>query len=111
MISVTFVRRAADRRIVSFKVSGHANYAKAGKDIVCAGVSAITVGTVNAVEALVSLKLPYTMKDGWLSSEIPVQPDQETDDKVQLLLESMAVMLGTIATSYRKYVTIHEQLL
>ncbi|MFX3634898.1 MAG: ribosomal-processing cysteine protease Prp [Candidatus Pristimantibacillus sp.] len=111
MISITFARRAADRRIVSFTVEGHAKYAKAGKDIVCAGVSAVSVGTVNAIEALANLKLPYSMKNGWLSSDIPVQSDKETDDKVQLLLESMAVMLSTIALSYGKYVIIHEQLL
>lgn len=111
MISVTISRRAADRRIVAFNVQGHAKYAKAGKDIVCAGVSAVTVGTVNAVEALASLELPYSMKNGWLSSDIPEQEDKETDDKVQLLLESMAVMLGTIASSYGKYVIMQEQLL
>lgn len=39
------------------------------------------------------------------------QSDKDTDDKVQLLLESMVVMLGNIAQSYDKYVIMHEQLL
>ncbi|MGM0879978.1 MAG: ribosomal-processing cysteine protease Prp [Bacillota bacterium] len=111
MITVTFVRRAADRRIVSFAVEGHAKYAKPGKDIVCAGVSAISVGTVNAIEELAGTELPAAMKNGWLSSEIPTLADEEADGRMQLLLESMAVMLGTIAQSYGKHVVIHEQLL
>ncbi|SFE24457.1 hypothetical protein SAMN05216378_2875 [Paenibacillus catalpae] len=111
MISVTVERRAADRRIVSFAISGHAKYADRGKDIICAGVSAVSVGTVNAIEALARVELPASMKNGWLSSDIPEQPDKDTDDKVQLLLESMVVMLGNIAQSYGKYVVIHEQLL
>ncbi|GMK47227.1 MULTISPECIES: ribosomal-processing cysteine protease Prp [Paenibacillus] len=111
MISVTVKRRAADRRIVSFAISGHAKYADRGKDIICAGVSAVSVGTVNAIEALATVELPAKMKDGWLSSDIPEQPDKEIDDKVQLLLESMVVMLGTIAKTYGKYVVIHDQLL
>ncbi|MGO4108045.1 ribosomal-processing cysteine protease Prp [Paenibacillus sp. YAF4_2] len=111
MISVTFVRRAADRRIVSFTISGHAKYANRGKDIICAGVSAVSVGTVNAIEALAKVELPASMKNGWLSSDIPEQSDKDTDDKVQLLLESMVVMLGNIAQSYDKYVIMHEQLL
>ncbi|QAY65169.1 ribosomal-processing cysteine protease Prp [Paenibacillus protaetiae] len=111
MITVTIVRRAADRRIVSFAVEGHAQYAKPGKDIVCAGVSAITVGTVNAIEALAGVQLPAAMKSGWLSSDIPEQADQAAEEKLQLQLESMVVMLDTIAQSYGKHVVIQEQLL
>ncbi|MFC4776474.1 ribosomal-processing cysteine protease Prp [Paenibacillus sp. GCM10023252] len=111
MIQVTFVRRASDRRIVSFAVEGHAKYAKPGKDIVCAGVSAISVGTVNSIEALAGTELPASMNNGWLSSDIPQLDNQEADARMQLLLESMAVMLDTIAQSYDKHVVIHEQLL
>lgn len=111
MIEVTFVRRAADRRIVSFAVEGHAQYAKPGKDIVCAGVSSVTVGTVNAIESLAGVQLPAAMKSGWLSSDIPEQADKAADEKVQLLLESMAVMLDTIAQSYGKHVVVQERLL
>ncbi|MUT64535.1 ribosomal-processing cysteine protease Prp [Paenibacillus sp. NEAU-GSW1] len=111
MIKVQFVRNAVDRRIISFAVEGHAKYAKPGKDIVCAGVSAVSVGTVNSIEALTGVELPHSMKNGWLSSDIPAQADPETDAKVQLLLESMAVMLQTIADSYGKFVVVQEQLL
>lgn len=109
MITITFVREEADKRIVSFAVEGHAKYAKPGKDIVCAGVSAVSVGTVNAIEALAGVELPVSMKNGWLSSDIPVLQDAEADSRMQLLLESMAVMLETIATSYGKHIIIHER--
>lgn len=110
MITVTFVRNETDRRIVSFAVEGHAKYAKPGKDIVCAGVSAVSVGTVNAIETLAGVELPAMMKNGWLSSEIPVLPDAEADGRMQLLLEGMVVMLETIATSYGKHVVMRESL-
>ncbi|OUS77886.1 hypothetical protein B1748_03685 [Paenibacillus sp. MY03] len=110
MITVTLVRNEKDRRIVSFAVEGHAKYAKPGKDIVCAGVSAVSVGTVNAIETLAGIELPATVKNGWLSSDVPVLPDAESDSRMQLLLEGMVVMLETIATSYGKHVVIQEQL-
>jgi hypothetical protein len=110
MITVTFVRSAANRRIVSFAVSGHADYAKRGRDIVCAGVSAVTVGTVNAIEAVAGVALPASMRDGWVQSDIPMQADSSVDERVQLLLEGMAVMIDTIRQSYGKYVAIQEQL-
>jgi uncharacterized protein YsxB (DUF464 family) len=109
MITITLVRRLPTRRIVSFAVEGHAKYANPGKDIVCAGVSAVTVGTVNSIEVLTGLELPASMKGGWLQSNIPETGDSATDDAVQLLLESMTVMLDTITKSYGKHVVIREQ--
>ncbi|AJY76069.1 ribosomal-processing cysteine protease Prp [Paenibacillus beijingensis] len=109
MISVTITRRA-DGRIAAFAVEGHSNYAKSGRDIVCAGVSAITVGTVNSIEALTGVELPASMKDGWLQSDIPQLGDEAAEAKLQLLLESMVVMLDGIRESYGKYIDIQEQI-
>ncbi|MBJ6362935.1 ribosomal-processing cysteine protease Prp [Paenibacillus sp. GCM10012307] len=111
MISVYIVRRSPDRRIMRFSIEGHANFADRGKDIVCAGVSAVSVGAVNSVEALAGVQLPASMKDGWLSSDVPEEADADKDAKVQLLLESMVVMLDSIQQSYGRYVVIREQLL
>ena len=33
-----------------FKISGHAEYGCCGKDVICAGVSALVINTVNAIE-------------------------------------------------------------
>lgn len=108
MIKVRIVRDDKNNRIVSFAVEGHANYAEHGMDIVCAGVSAVSVGTVNAIEALAGVELPAKMKDGWLSSKIPTLGQPEVDQKVQLLLESMVVMLDTIAQTYGNHVKLHD---
>jgi uncharacterized protein YsxB (DUF464 family) len=109
MITVNIERRsAAESRIVSFAIEGHAGFAKPGKDIVCAGVSAVSVGTVNAIEALAGCELPASMKSGWLRSEIPVGETADSDAKMQLLLESMIVMLESIAASYGKFVVIRQ---
>lgn len=110
MITITITRRSSDRGIVSFAAEGHAKFAKPGKDIVCAGVSAVTVGTVNAIEALTDTQLPYTVRNGWLQSAVPETGDSAADAKIQLLLESMIVMLDTIQQSYGKFVVIRELL-
>lgn len=51
MITVT-VYKDSGGRYRGFQVSGHAGYARRGKDIVCAAVSALITGTVNAIETL-----------------------------------------------------------
>ena len=50
MIRVVFYKDSKDEYI-GFSLSGHAGYAKAGQDIVCAAVSALCLNTVNSVEA------------------------------------------------------------
>jgi len=35
---------------VGFRVSGHAGFARRGRDIICAGVSALVINTMNSIE-------------------------------------------------------------
>ena len=110
MITVFVERSAASNRINFFKISGHADYRKRGEDIVCAAVSAVSIGTVNSIEKLAGVELPAEMKDGWLTSHIPILSDQDSESKTQLLLESMLTMLISISENYSKHVSITEQL-
>lgn len=45
-------------------VSGHAEYAEAGKDIVCAGVTALVQGLIGSVESLTGDKIEYEISPG-----------------------------------------------
>lgn len=107
MIRAT-IERTNDGLIAGFAVQGHANFAASGQDIVCAGVSAVTVGIVNAAEAVLGVVLPSEVADGWLRVEVP--PHVRRDEKVQLLLESMLVMLESIQESYGSYVQVKEKI-
>jgi uncharacterized protein YsxB (DUF464 family) len=107
MIRVKIERDAAGV-IRSYSVKGHADYAKRGKDIVCAGVSAVTVGTVNSIEKLTGTRLEVIMKSGLLQASVPVEVESDKLGNVQLLLESMVTMLRTIQETYGEYITIQE---
>ena len=108
MITITIARDGGTGRIRRFTVSGHAGFDDPGQDIVCAGVSAVTVGAVNAVEKLTGVVPESSMRGGWLSAIVPECGDAERDRQVQWLLEGMIVSLETIAASYAKYVQIRN---
>jgi uncharacterized protein YsxB (DUF464 family) len=108
MIRVTIERLQVNDYIHSFKVKGHAKFADLGQDIVCAGVSTVTVGTVNAIETLTGCELHTHMKDGFLQAEVPEGLDMPLQEKLQLLLESMVVMLQTIEISYGAYIQVKQ---
>jgi uncharacterized protein YsxB (DUF464 family) len=111
MIRVTIERLQTNGYIHSFKVKGHAEFADPGLDIVCAGISAVTVGTVNAVETLLGFEMQSQMKDGFLQAEAPDNLDNGVQEKLQLLLESMVVMLQSIEISYGAYIQVKQSTL
>ena len=104
MINVTIHRKS--KSILSFVVSGHAFFADRGKDIVCAGTSAVVVGAINAVHAITGVTPEIRQEDGFLSCKLPSNLDEATSEKVQLLLEGMVISLQTIEQEYGKNIKI-----
>ncbi|WP_018661003.1 ribosomal-processing cysteine protease Prp [Heyndrickxia acidiproducens] len=110
MIQVHIEKRAADGKILAFKMKGHADFAEYGEDIVCAGASAVSFGTVNAIMALANVEPVIKQSEsGLLECRIPEGISKEADEKVQTLLEGMVVSLQTIERDYGKHIKINFQ--
>lgn len=106
MIKVTITRNNADK-IQSFAISGHAFFAEKGNDIVCAGVSAVSIGAINAVHALTGITPEIEQKDdGFLHCILPEISEGDAYEKMQLLFEGMTVSLQTIEEEYGQYIQI-----
>jgi len=106
------IQRTEEGKIKSFTLSGHANFAKRGQDIVCAGVSAVSFGVVNSIIALTNVNplIKQGENGGYLRCELPTIEDTLVEEKVQLLLEGMIVSLQTIEKEYGQYVQIVQNL-
>lgn len=108
MIRVTLMRDESDGTLVGYEVSGHADFAESGRDIVCAGVSAVTIGTANALAELLNEEPEVSQRKGLLVVKLrPQHLSSGLKEKSQLLLQSMAVMLESIRQEYDSYMTIH----
>ncbi len=103
MVRVRVYRNDSDRTLRAVIVEGHADFAERGKDLVCAGVSAVTVGTYNAICGLLDVEMVGEMESGRVYLEFPRQADDTNQQKLQLLGESMLVMLQTIQDAYGDY--------
>ena len=104
MTTVT-VRRSRDGVYDGFECHGHAGYAEEGEDIVCAGISALVINTVNCLQDL--LKTPLSVEyddDGNIKCRL-----HKTDEKTQLLIDSMIHGLEWIQLQYgNKYLAVTE---
>jgi len=89
---------------VSVNVSGHAGYAKRGKDIVCSAVSMLTINTVNSIVILLNIPLNPKSDEGILECDFPRQENPVLQEKMQLLLESMFVGFQSLKKYYGGYI-------
>jgi uncharacterized protein YsxB (DUF464 family) len=100
--------RNSDGFINKFTVQGHAGYARHGKDIICAAISAIAYTALGALEELADVK-GYTENDGFLECNIPTGMSPEKKDKAEVILETMAIGFKQIEYSYKKYVVVLDK--
>ena len=89
----------------SLVVSGHSNYDEHGKDIVCAGVSAIVTGGINALILEDKKSISYEIKDGYVNLDVL----NIENNNIQLIIDVIVVQLKTIEESYKKHVKIYEK--
>lgn len=105
MIRIQFqTERGQYRR---FQIDGHAGYADAGEDIVCAAVSALVINAVNSIEQFTDDVFTCDCRDGMIKSwAFPAEVSKET----ALLMDSLRLGLRNIEQSYGKaYIQITEQ--
>ena len=108
MIQAKIYRKA--KKICGFEISGHAGYAAAGEDIVCAAVTVLCFNTLNALEKFTALPFKCEADEkrgGYLKALFPLEGMADHD--TQLLLETLAMGLSGIELEYQKYLTLIDE--
>ena len=98
-INVSFM----DNDIHSITIQGHANQNRHGKDIVCAGVSAVVYGSINAIDDYQKDQIEFELKDGFTFIKVI-----HTSKELQLMLQMMLIQLKTLEESYQEYIQIKQ---
>ena len=106
MTTVTVFRRP-DGSLSGFDCRGHAEYADAGEDIVCAAVSALTQGTLNGLLNVLKAPVDYRIdeKDGILTASLGDVPEGKRAG-AQLLLETLVSALQMIEADYARFIRV-----
>ena len=96
MITATVVKNRSE--YVSFSCKGHAGFARAGKDIVCSAISALTINAANSIMTLTSSKIDVNENDGFLSWKFTEGCDRDAT----LLMDSLLMGLRSVEEEYNK---------
>lgn len=102
MIRVKVLRKNGQYR--KFMIDGHAGYAEAGEDIVCAAVSVLVINTVNSIEKFTEDAFSCDIRDGMIRSW---EFTEEVSKETELLMNALMLGLSEVQKSYGKqYLTI-----
>ena len=82
-------------------VSGHAQYEASGKDIVCAGVTALVTPLIDAITALTNDKIQYEIMPGWADIHF-----RDLSEESKLLVDSFFLGVCNIANEFPDHVRI-----
>ena len=102
MIRVTLHQKGG--LITGFECVGHAGFAEAGSDIVCAAVSILTTTCANALESVAGLKPTVKAAPGKMILTLPEGGGHDA----QVILKTMRQGLRDIKDAYPDYVLLKE---
>lgn len=83
------------------KVIGHSGYSESGKDIVCAGVTALTQTLIRSMEDLTKDKIEYEVSPGKA-----VIRYGNLSEKSKILVDSFFIGICAIVNNFPDYVRI-----
>lgn len=101
MIKIIIKRDVSSQKITSIEVKGHANSDVYGKDLVCAAVTTVMTGGMNALQ---DKEYDFKLEEG----HIYVKALDIPSDYDSVVLKTMEVQLMTIEESNHKYVQIEN---
>ncbi len=102
------VIRDAQGHVYGFTVTGHALYARHGKDIICAAVSALTQTAVLGIRNITGIEPVTEVCTGRLSVRLPGEISAKKRKDVCLILEVMIAGLKEMAVNYPGFMKIRE---
>ena len=91
-----------ENQIKGFTITGHADFLEYGRDIVCAGVSAISQTAIIGLQHYFGDRVKVEQEDGRLSCQLPVLNSQEAL-VAQAILQTMYWGLKAIEAEYDEY--------
>ncbi len=99
MIRFKFVR--SGKSTIGFECSGHAGFAQAGQDIVCAAVSSAAYLAANTITDSFSVKAKTQVSDGYMLFEL-----LEESEQAQKMLDGLEAHIRSLAQDYPRSIKV-----
>lgn len=95
--------------IVRYRATGHAEYANHGEDIVCAAISTNLQFPLAGITEILGIIPRFEIADGNLELDMRGVDYKGKDNEINILLDSMCLMLRELTKEYPKYLKLVEK--
>lgn len=102
MFEITIFKKQTE--YCGFRCEGHSGYATAGEDVVCAGVSALVINTINSMEALTEES--FSLEEDEEKPLIALKFDNVPGKEAALLMDSLVLGIEGIQKQYQQFVKL-----
>jgi len=107
-LSTNVIIFSKNNLITGFEIKGHANFAEYGYDIVCAGVSSLSIAIINGILEVLDLKPEVVQENGYLFCNLENLKEEELL-KAQTLLKTFYLGIKSIETNYSDYIKVTKK--
>jgi hypothetical protein len=106
MINISITKK--NGYVTNVSISGHANTAKYGSDIVCASVSVLSQSIINAMIKALDYRDDFFFLDdsGKIKIDIPDDITQIQSIKMQTLADVLDINFQDLSKTYGKYIKL-----
>lgn len=97
-------------RIVKYSAKGHSEYAEHGQDIVCAALSVAMQFPLGGMQEILDITPKFEIdSDGYLDIDMRGMEFLEKEKEVDVLLNTMVLMLKELSKGYPKHIKLVEK--
>ncbi len=102
------IGKDSDGYTKTVEISGHANFAKHGQDIVCSAVSFLSQAILNGLLEILKADVSYTAnQDGYLSFRI--NNNEHKKETIKILLDTFELGIKSLEEDYSKHVKLVKE--
>ncbi len=102
MIQASFTRAA--QGFTAFEVTGHAGFAPAGEDIVCASVTSAVQLTANGITEILGVPATVLVEENKVSLTLPPFPQEGARE----FLQALYLHFTLLEQEYPQHITVSE---
>lgn len=93
-----------EKKIKKIEITGHAKASEYGKNLVCAAITGVATGGLNAIDQIKPNSCQFIVKEGLII--ITVKNNNSAD--LQVMLQTIYYQFLTIYQQYQKFISVKE---
>lgn len=111
MTIVRILRDPVSHLISGFQAEGHSGFANHGEDLVCAGISALTMTALLGIESIACIDDFITSDEqkAVIDCRIPLNTPEKNAETARIILSTMRLGLIEMAGQYPKYLMVVDE--